>query len=144
MQRTIRWGSLILCVTVLAFFASRATRAADDSATSQPSSSGSIVVTVLDSGGQPVAKARVQLYARKKASEDGDASAKPKALGRGATDDDGKYTFENVAAGDYRVNAAVRKAGTKGSAQVSVTDDAPNATVTINLSGGTATTAPAQ
>jgi 5-hydroxyisourate hydrolase-like protein (transthyretin family) len=150
MSLSTRWLSLVACLISLAIFASRSTRA-QDSATSQPSAaSGTIAVTVLDSSGQPVTKARVQLYARKKpaAAASGDPPAKNKAIARGSTDEDGKFTFENVADGEYRVAASVRKTGSKGSSTVSVTDDAPNPTVTINLSegnsdsGGGATTAP--
>jgi hypothetical protein len=151
MLRMFKLCSPALCLLALAIFATHAVKA-DDTATTKPSdSNGSIVVTVLDSDSKPVAKARVQLFTKKKATEGDDAApAKPKALARGSTDDDGKFTFSSLASGEYKVNASVKKAGTKGTATVSITDDAPNGTVTINLSApadagnGAAPVAPAK
>jgi hypothetical protein len=149
MSRLIRWFSPLAFLVALAVFASHAVRA-DDAATTQPSAAtGSIIVTVLDSDSNPIVKARVQLYPQVKKSDSDDAApAKPKAIARAYTGDDGKYTFENVAAGDYKVNASFKKTGSKGSAKVSVTADALNPEITITLaapatdSGGGATTAP--
>jgi hypothetical protein len=150
MLRLMSWCSPVVCLIALAVFASHAARA-DDAATSQPSAAaGSIVVTVVDSDSNPVVKARVQLYPQKKASDSDDAGApaKPKAIAKAYTGDDGKFTFENVAPGDYKVNASFKKTGSKGSAKVSVTTDALNPAITITFSapstdsGGGATTAP--
>jgi hypothetical protein len=149
MLRLISWCSPVVCLIALAIFASHAARA-DDAATSQPSAAtGSIIVTVLDSDSNPLVKARVQLYPQvKKSGGDDAAPAKPKAIAKAYTGDGGKYTFENVAAGDYKVNASFKKTGSKGSAKVSVTTDALNPDITITLSapstdsGGGATTAP--
>jgi Carboxypeptidase regulatory-like domain len=158
MLRLIRWFSPVVCLIALAVFASHMAKA-DDAATSQPSgatsqpsaATGSIVVTVLDSDSNPVVKARVQLYPKKKPSDSDDAGAapaKPKAIARAYTGDDGKFTFENVAPGDYKVNASFKKTGSKGSASTSVTADALNPEITITFAapstdnGGGATTAP--
>ncbi len=150
MFRLLNSFALVVALIALAMFASHAVRA-DDAPASQPSSpSGSIVVTVLDSSGNPVLKASVKLYPKKKKSEanaDGQPT-KPKAIAAGKTDDDGKYTFSGLAIEDYKINASYKKTGSKASATVDLTDDAPNGTVTINFaatdSGGTgATTAPA-
>jgi hypothetical protein len=158
MLRLMNWFSPVACLIALAIFASHVAKA-DDAATSQPSDAtsqpstvaGSIVVTVLDSDSNPIVKARVQLYPRKNPSASDDAGAppaKPKAIAKAYTGDDGKFTFENVAAGDYKVNASFKKTGSKGSAKVSVTTDALNPEITITLAapatdtGGGATTAP--
>jgi Carboxypeptidase regulatory-like domain len=152
MLRLFRSFSPVVCLVTLAIFASHAVKA-DDTSTTQPSASGSIVVTVLDADSKPVEKARVQIFAKKKAADTDDNAAKPakpKALARGATDEDGKYTFSGLASGDYKINASLKKTGGKGTATVSITDDAPNGAVTINFSApagdsaGGATTAPAQ
>jgi len=150
MVRSIRLFSPVVCLIALAFLASHVVKADDTAATQPSAANGSIAVTVLDSDGKPVVKARVQLFAKKKVTEGDDAgAAKPKPMARGSTDEDGKFTFSSVASGEYRVAASYRKTGSRGSASVSVTDDASNATVTINLSapsdnggGGGATTAP--
>ncbi|HEX4052705.1 MAG TPA: carboxypeptidase-like regulatory domain-containing protein [Tepidisphaeraceae bacterium] len=151
MMRIFKWIAPALVLGALALFSGRMVKA-DDAATTQPSStSGSIVVTVLGSDGNPVPKARLKLHAAKKKSDanaEGE-SGKPKALASGKTDDDGKFTFSGLASGEYKVNASLKKAGAKGSGTVNVTDDAPNATITINLEvtdggNGGATTAPSQ
>jgi hypothetical protein len=140
----------VLALIALAMFTGRAVRA-DDAPASQPSApSGSIVVTVLDSGGNPVAKASVKLYPKKRKSDanaDGE-SQKPKAIATGKTDEDGKFTFSGLASGSYKINASFKKTGSKASATLAITDDAPNGTVTINFAAaeggnGGATTAPA-
>ncbi len=152
MLRLISWCSPVVCLIALAIFASHIAKA-DDTATSQPSAAtGTIVVTVVDSDSKPVPKARLQLYPKKKVATDGDDAGtpapKPKAIAKGRTDDDGKFTFENVAAGDYKVSGSLKSAGTKGSTSVSVTSDTLNPEITITLSapstdnGGGATTAP--
>ena len=155
---SIRLFSPAAFLIALAVFASHSVRA-DDAATSEPSAAtsqpaaatGSIAVTVLDSDSQPVPKARLNLYPPKKVSADGDDTppVKPKAIAKGRTDDDGKFTFENVAAaeGKYRVSASLKSAGTKGSAKVSVSSDNLNPEITITLTApdadsGGATTAP--
>lgn len=151
MIRIFKWIAPALALGALALFSGRMVKA-DDAATTQPSStSGSIVVTVVGSDGNPVPKASVRLYAGKKKS-DADAegeSKKHEVLARGKTDDDGKYTFSGLASGEYKINASLKKAGAKGSGTVAITDDAPNATITINLEvtdggNGSATTAPSQ
>jgi hypothetical protein len=158
MSRLIRSFFPAVCLIALVVFAFHPVKA-DDTATTQPSDAatqpsavtGSIAVTVLDSDSKPVVKARLNLYAKKKpAAEDGDAApVKAKAIAKGRTDEDGKFTFEDVAAGEYRVSASLKSAGTKGSETVSVTSDALNPEVTITMSapstdsGGGATTAPA-
>ncbi|MGD0389675.1 MAG: carboxypeptidase-like regulatory domain-containing protein [Tepidisphaeraceae bacterium] len=148
MFRSINSLALGLALFALAALASHAVKA-DDSPTSQPSASnGSITVTVLDSDGKPIVKASLKLYAKKKKSESQDAGgtpSKPTALATGKTDDDGKYTFSGLASGEYKINASYKKTHSKGSATVSVTDDAANPTITINLAtadSGDATTAP--
>jgi hypothetical protein len=151
MSRLINSLALTLTVLALGFLSARSVKA-DDSSTTQPSAStGSITVTVLDSSNNPVVKANVRLYAKPKPAGDSDdnggAPAKPKAVASGKTDDDGKFTFSDVAYGDYRVRATQKKTGGKGQEQVSVTSDAPNPTVTITFAapednGGGATTAP--
>jgi len=149
MFRLFHSFAAVVALIALAMFAAHAAKA-DDAPASQPSSpSGSIVVTVLDSGGNPVAKAKLKLFTKAKKS-DADAEGetrKPKAISTGKTDADGKYTFSGLASGDYKVNASFKKTGSKGSATVALTDTAPNGTVTINFSaadagGGGATTAP--
>ncbi|MGD0464170.1 MAG: carboxypeptidase-like regulatory domain-containing protein [Tepidisphaeraceae bacterium] len=149
MFRLVNSFAPVVALIALAMFASHAVRA-DDAPASQPSSpSGSIVVTVLDSSGKPVVKASVKLYNKKKKS-DVDANGetkKPKAISTGKTDEDGKYTFSGLASGDYKINASYKKTGSKASATVNITDDAPNGTVTINFAAvdagnGGATTAP--
>jgi hypothetical protein len=140
MSRLIHLFTSVLALVALAVFSSHIVKA-DDAATTQPS--GSIAVTVLDPDGNPAPKAALQLYPMTK-SEDADAKPKKgKALAKGRTDADGKYTFANVAAGDYQISGSVKKAGTKGTATATVSDSAPNASVTINLAGA-ATTAPAE
>jgi hypothetical protein len=149
MSKWISSTALILALLTLAIFSGRSVKA-DDSSTTQPSTTkGSITVTVLDSSSNPVVKANVKLYAKQKPADsdaDNGAPAKPKAIGSGKTDDDGKYTFTDVAPGDYKVNATQKKIHGKGSVQVSVTSDAPNPTVTITFAApednGGATTAP--
>jgi len=151
---TRRMNSLALTLTVLAlgFLAARSVRA-DDAATTQPSatqpsaSTGSITVTVLDSSSNPVKKASLKLYSMAKSSDSDDnaAPSKPKAVASGKTDADGKFTFPNVATGDYRVHASMKKIGGKGSADVTVSSDTLNPTVTITFEApdnGGATTAP--
>jgi len=145
MFRKIALLSPVMCLMALALLVSHPVKA-DDTATSQPS--GSISVTVVDSDGKPVNKAHVQLMVPKKKAAEGDdaAPAKPKPIAKGVTDEDGKFTFDNVAVGDYRVNANLKKGG-KGNAKVSVTADSLNPSVTITFAapadaGGGATTAP--
>jgi hypothetical protein len=149
MFRLLNLFASVVALVVLAMFADQMVRA-DDAPASQPSApSGSIVVTVLDSGGNPVTKASVKLYTKKKKSE-ADASGdtkKPKAISTGKTDEDGKYTFSGLASGDYKINASYKKTGSKASATVAITDSAPNGTVTINFAAtdagnSGATTAP--
>jgi hypothetical protein len=149
MFRLLNSFAPVAALIALAMFASHAVRA-DDAPASQPSApSGSIVVTVLDSGGNPVTKASVKLYNKKKKSEanaDGEPK-KPAAIATGKTDEDGKFTFSGLASGDYKINASFKKTGSKASATVALTDDAPNGTVTINFAApatgnGGATTAP--
>jgi uncharacterized surface anchored protein len=147
MLRLLNSFAPVAALIALAMFTSRAVRA-DDAPASQPSSNGSIVVTVLDSGGNPVEKASVKLYPKKKKSEANADGAKPKAMAAGKTDEDGKFTFSGLAIGDYKINASFKKTGSKASATLDLTDDAPNGAVTINFAapaGGTggATTAPA-
>jgi hypothetical protein len=146
MTRWITKAALTLTVVALGFFAIHTVRA-DDAATTQPTASaGSITVTVLDSSSNPVHKASVKLYSTAKSTDsDDNADAKPKAVGSGKTDEDGKFTFPNVASGDYRVSASMKKIHGKGSADVTVSTDAPNPTVTITFAAadtGGATTAP--
>jgi hypothetical protein len=140
--------AMAMALLALAVFAGKAVKA-DDSSTTQPSSAnGSITVTVLDSSNNPVVKANVKLYAKHKPAEsdaDNGAPAKPKAIAAGKTDEDGKFTFSDVAPGEYKVNATHKKTGGKGSVQVSVTSDALNPTVTITFAAedtGGATTTP--
>jgi 5-hydroxyisourate hydrolase-like protein (transthyretin family) len=142
--RVVHWFAPVIALVALALFAGHVVKA-DDAATSQPSAAtGSITVTVLDPDGNPAAKVALQLFPQAPAADDSaDAKPKkPKALAKGRTDADGKFTFPNLASGDYRVTAALKKSGTKGSGTASVTDAAPSATLTINLAGA-ATTAPA-
>jgi 5-hydroxyisourate hydrolase-like protein (transthyretin family) len=148
MFRLLNSFAPVAALVALAMFAAHAVRA-DDAPASQPSSpSGTIVVTVLDSGGKPVEKASVKLYNKKKKSEaDADgAPKKPKAISTGKTDEDGKYTFSGLASGMYKINASYKKTGSKASATLAITDDAPNGAVTINFAAegdsGGATTAP--
>ena len=151
MSKWISSTALALALLSLAIFSGRPVRA-DDSSTTQPSSgSGSITITVLDSSNNPVVKASVRLFAKQKPADsdsDNGAPAKPKAVATGKTDEDGKYTFSDVAPGDYKINATQKKTHGKGSVQVSVTSDAPNPSVTITFAapedsgGGGATTAP--
>jgi protocatechuate 3,4-dioxygenase beta subunit len=144
MFRSINSVALVLAAFALAVLASHAVKA-DDSATSQPSSTnGSITVKVVDSDSNPVAKASLKLYAKKHKS---DSEGKPTALATGKTDADGKYTFSGLANGDYKINASFKKTHSKGSATVSVTDDSANPSITITMAsadaGNTgATTAP--
>jgi hypothetical protein len=156
MTRWMNTAALTLTILALGFFASRSVRA-DDSASTQPSASaatqpsdatGSITVTVLDSSSNPVHKATVRLYSTAKPADadDNAAPAKPKAVASGKTDEDGKFTFPNLATGDYRVRATMKKTGGKGSADVAVSSDTLNPTVTITFAApadsGGATTAP--
>jgi 5-hydroxyisourate hydrolase-like protein (transthyretin family) len=140
MSRFFQLSTLVLALAALALFTSRSVKA-DDAATSQPSS-GSITVTVNGADGNPAAKVAVMLFP---AAKTDDADAKPKkakALARGRTDSDGKFTFQNVANGDYTINASIKKTGAKGTTTATVSDSASAANVTISLEGG-ATTAPA-
>lgn len=145
MLRNICLFPAVVCLFAFALLASHNAKA-DDTATSQPT--GSITVTVLDSDGKPVVKARVQLFPKRKIAEGDDAtpSPKPKAIAKGPTDEDGKFTFDSVAVGDYKVNASFKKTHAKGSATVSVTADSQSPAITINLSSpddtGGATTMP--
>ena len=142
MSRVIHLFTPVLALVALALFSSHIVKA-DDAATSQPSASGSIAVTVLDPDGNPAPKAALQLYPMTKSD---DADAKPKrgkSLAKGKADADGKYTFDKLASGDYLVSASVKKAGTKGTATATVSDSAPSASVTINLAAA-ATTAPSE
>ena len=136
MIRLLNIFTPVVALCALALFSARVVKA-DDSATSQPSATtGSIAVTVLDSDGNPAAKVAVQLFPQQKSADDQGTDAKPKkakALARGRTDKDGKYTFENLASGDYEVRATIKKTGAKGNGTVSVTDAAPAATLTINM-----------
>ncbi|HEY1922018.1 MAG TPA: carboxypeptidase-like regulatory domain-containing protein [Tepidisphaeraceae bacterium] len=138
----------VVALIALAMFTSRAVRADDAPAASQPSATGSIVVTVLDSGGNPVEKASLKLHSKKKKSEAGaDDAAKAKALAAGKTDEDGKFTFSGLTSGTYKINASYKKTGSKSSGTVVITDEEPNGKVTITFAapdGGTggATTAP--
>jgi 5-hydroxyisourate hydrolase-like protein (transthyretin family) len=136
MIRLLNIFAPVVALCALALFSVHVVKA-DDSATSQPSATtGSIAVTVLDSDGNPAPKVAVQLFPQPKSSDDQGADTKPKkgkALARGRTDKDGKYTFENVATGDYEVRASIKKTGVKGNVTVSVTDAASAATLTINL-----------
>ncbi len=149
MLRVFKWIAPALALGALALFSGRMVRA-DDAATTQPSSaSGSIVVTVLGSDNNPVPDASVKLYAAKhKADTEAEKESKRhKVLARGKTDDGGKFTFSGLASGEYKINASLKKADAKASGTVSVTDDAPNATLTINLDvtdggNGGPTTAP--
>jgi hypothetical protein len=147
MLRSLRWIAPALALCALAMFSNRLVRAQDAPA-SQPSSGNcSVVVTVLDSDSKPVSKASVKIYEKRKKSNADGSSTRPKAFATGKTDEDGKFTFSGLANGDYKINASFRKTGAKGSETVSVTDDAPNASITINLAvpdSGTAgaTTAP--
>jgi hypothetical protein len=101
----------------------------------------------MDSGGNPVEKASLKLHPKKEKSGANADGTKPKPLGAGKTDEDGKYTFSGLASGSYKINASFKKTGSKASATVVITDDAPNGTVTITFAapaggGGGATTAP--
>jgi hypothetical protein len=142
MARLIQLFTPVLALVALALFSVQMVNA-DDAATSQPSAnSGSISVTVLDPDGNAAAKAALQLYPLTKSD---DADAKPKrgkSLAKGKADADGKYTFSNLASGDYLVSASLKKINAKGTATASITDSAASASVTINLA--TATTAPAE
>jgi Carboxypeptidase regulatory-like domain len=133
--RILKWVAPVLALAALALLSGRTVQA-DDAATTQPSTaSGSIVVTVVGSDSNPIAKASVKLYAKKSKSDAAQQAEAKKhhPLDRGKTDDDGKYTFSALASGQYKINASDKQSGTKGSATVSLTDDAPNATVTITL-----------
>lgn len=149
MSRWLNSFTLALALLALGIFAARSVRA-DDMPTTAPSTapSGSISVTVLDSNSDPVVKANVKLYVKHQKSESADAAtppAKPKAIATGKTDDDGKFTFSDVAPGEYKVNATHKKTGGKGSVEVTVSSDTPNPSVTItfaNEDAGGATTAP--
>ena len=148
MSRWLNSFTLALALLALGIFAAHTVRA-DDAPTTAPSGpTGSISVTVLDSSSNPVVKANVKLYAKHPKSDSDDAGtppAKPKAIATGKTDDDGKFTFDNVAPGDYKVNASHKKTGGKGSVQVTVSSDTLNPSVTITFAAedtGGATTAP--
>jgi len=138
MFRSINSVALALSLFALAVFASHAVKA-DDAATSQPSAStGSVTVTVVDSDNNPVNKVSVKIYTK--------VEGHSKALNSAKTDKDGKYTFSALANGDYKVTASKKTIG-KGSANVSVTDDSANPSVTITLASADAgnsgaTTAP--
>jgi len=136
MFRSINSVALVLAAFALAVLASHAVKA-DDSATSQPSASnGSITVTVVDPDSNPVNKVTVKIYTK--------VEGHSKALNSAKTGKDGKCTFSALANGDYKLTASKKSIG-KGSATVSVTDDAANPTITINLAtadSGDATTAP--
>jgi 5-hydroxyisourate hydrolase-like protein (transthyretin family) len=153
MFRSIRVFSLFACFAALAALAAFASHFAKaDDATSQPSAAtGSIVVTVVDSDGKPAPKVRLNLYVQADPNATTQPSGKPKAIAKGRSDEDGKFTFESVAFGDYRVSGSLKSNSTKGSVKTSVTSDAPNPEVTITMSapaddsggsGGGATTAP--
>jgi hypothetical protein len=134
----------VLALVALALFSSHIVKA-DDAATSQPSATGSISVTVLDPDGNAAPKAALQLYPMIKPDDAGEKPKRGKSLAKGKADADGKYTFSNLANGDYLVSASVKKAGTKGTANATVSDSASSPAVTINLAAAAApTTAPAE
>jgi len=135
MPRYLSWLSPLVCVFALAFIALHTVRA-DDTPTSQPSvANGAIAVTVIDSNSVPIEKARVALYRLINVAngDSPDAPPKPKRLARGSTDDSGKYTFENIADGQYRVTASMKGQRNRASATVSVTDDQSSPAITITL-----------
>jgi uncharacterized surface anchored protein len=140
MSGLLKWFVPVVALMVLAAVSGPILKADDTTtapATSQPS--GSIAVTILDSDGKPVEKCKVNLYATKKKADDPDAKPKKsgKMLQSGKTDEDGKFTFENLASADYAITASSKSVG-KGTAIASVTDDAPSATVTITLASASA------
>jgi len=148
MPRLVSFFSPIVCVIALAFVALQTVRA-DDTPTSQPSvATGTIAVTVIDPNSVPIEKARVALYSLIDVAngDSPDAPPKPKRLARGSTDDSGKYTFESLADGQYRVTASMKGSRNRASATVSITDAQANPSITITLTPpappADATTAP--
>lgn len=138
MKIAFNWIAPLVAVALMAIVAGQIARA-DDSATSQPSAgSDSITVTVLDSNNKPVDNARVRLYAGKKK-----ASGKAAAMATGQTNSDGVYTFNGLVSGDYRISVLSTTIG-KGKGKATLSDDEPNAKVSITLASdnGAPTTSP--
>jgi len=104
----------------------------------QPVALGKVTIKVVDTDGNPVPKAKVQIV---QAHKKGDGQTDDKHAGpvaHGVTDAQGAVTLAGIPLGTYRANAVLKGSG-KGSEKVSISLDAA-ATITITLNADRAKT----
>lgn len=131
MLRFSKWIVPALALGLLAVFSQTSVKA-DDGTTTAPSANGSITVNVVDSSNNPVANAKLRLYANTHQPAGQSAHQHHPVLASGVSDSNGSYTFDNLAIGDYQIRAALKGTG-NGHDRASITSEQTHATVKITL-----------
>jgi hypothetical protein len=134
MRSWIKWLAPVMGITILIALPASQSRADDTPATT----TAKVIVTILDSGGKPVAGAQVRLVTRAKqakapsdAGDTGQARPKLTPVAHGVSGADGTVSFPNIAEGHYGVLARMRGVG-RGMAKVAVSGSS-DVSVTVTL-----------
>jgi uncharacterized GH25 family protein len=107
MLRIMKWATPLVALGLLLTLGTSRVRAED-----KKPDTGKVSGQVVDKDGKPVADAKVRILPASEKKHKGEAKTdRPAPVAEGTTDADGKFTLDNVPAGDYMVQANVKGKG---------------------------------